>query len=201
MAVLTETGARRFAEAEMPTTHGMFRAIVYRDSQAGIEHIALVYGDVANHDAPLVRVHSECLTGEAFGSLRCDCGQQLDNALRLIVEEGAGCLVYIRGHEGRGIGLANKIAAYALQDDGFDTLDANEKLGLPADGRDYKAAASMLNDLAISSVKLLTNNPEKASALKSAGIRIVSIRSLVCAENPINSSYLLTKKVRFGHLL
>ncbi len=197
----TESQIRRYSESEMPTKHGTFRAVTYRDLVSGVEHIALTRGDLANCDDVLVRVHSECLTGEAFGSLRCDCGEQLDLAQEALAAQPAGCLIYLRGQEGRGIGLGNKIAAYALQDAGLDTLDANGALGFPADAREYRAAAEILRDMNISRVTLLTNNPEKVDALIAAGISVSSRRSLIAATSASNVSYLRTKRERFGHHL
>lgn len=197
----TEPQVVRYSQAEMPTRYGKFRAVTYRELSSGVEHIALTIGDLSSSDQPLVRVHSECLTGEAFGSLRCDCGEQLELALQAIREEGPGCLIYMRGQEGRGIGLGNKIAAYGLQDVGLDTLDANGALGLPADARDYRAAADILKDLGVSRVRLLTNNPEKVVALSAAGIDVVSRRSLLVASTASNIAYLRAKRERFGHLL
>ncbi|NTJ11791.1 GTP cyclohydrolase II [Rhizobium lusitanum] len=190
---------QRYSECEMPTRFGQFRAITYRDRLTGTEHIALVRGVLAGSLGAAVRVHSECLTGEAFGSLRCDCGDQLQTALEIIDRNGFGCLIYLRGQEGRGIGLARKIAAYHLQDRGLDTFDANVALGLPADGRDYDAAVEILKDLDIRSITLLTNNPSKAEALSNAGIDIVARQSLFIASNDVNAAYLKTKCDRFGH--
>jgi 3,4-dihydroxy 2-butanone 4-phosphate synthase/GTP cyclohydrolase II len=192
---------KRYSESEMPTRFGEFRAIAYRDADSSVEHLALTYGAVASGKDVLVRVHSECLTGEAFRSLRCDCGEQLEMALRAIRQAGAGCVIYLRGHEGRGIGLGNKIAAYSLQDKGLDTLDANNALGLPADDRQYNAAADILTDLRVETVKLMTNNPRKLDALRSAGVSVTSRQSLLVASSASNVAYLRTKRDRFGHLL
>lgn len=197
----TESRIRRYSESEMPTKHDTFRAVTYRDLVSGVEHIALTHGDFAACDDVLVRVHSECLTGDAFGSLRCDCGEQLDLALEALAEQPAGCLIYLRGQEGRGIGLGNKIAAYALQEKGLDTLDANDALGFPADAREYQAAAEILRDMKIGSVALLTNNPLKVEALVAAGISVSSRRSLITASSASNVSYLRAKRERFGHFL
>ncbi|MBY3468724.1 bifunctional 3,4-dihydroxy-2-butanone-4-phosphate synthase/GTP cyclohydrolase II [Rhizobium laguerreae] len=194
-----EAQIKRFSESEMPTKHGTFKAVTYRNVASGVEHIALTRGDLANCDDVLVRVHSECLTGEAFGSLRCDCGDQLDLALEVLATQTAGCLIYLRGHEGRGIGLGNKIAAYALQDTGLDTLDANVALGFPADTREYQAAAEILRDLNVRRVTLLTNNPEKVKQLMTSGISVSSRRPLITATSASNVSYLRTKHERFGH--
>ncbi|MGR6429680.1 GTP cyclohydrolase II [Rhizobium sp. PAMB 3174] len=196
-----ETRVVRYSEAAMPSRYGLFRAVAYRDVFSGIEHLAMVCGQPERQESPIVRVHSECLTGEALGSLRCDCGEQLDGALRIIGEAGSGCMVYLRGHEGRGIGLANKIAAYALQDSGLDTLDANEQLGFAADAREFEAAAAILRDLGLTKVELLTNNPAKVSKLVAAGIVVSRRRGLIGAINASNSVYLAAKRDRFGHFL
>lgn len=188
----------KVASSRLPTEFGMFDATVYRDTQ-GKEHMALVLGNVA-HSTPLVRLHSECLTGDAFGSLRCDCGQQLQTALAKIADEGAGALLYLR-QEGRGIGLGNKIKAYALQDQGWDTVDANHQLGFPADARQYDIAVAMLDDLGISSVRLLTNNPDKLNALSQHNIRVVERVAHGTVARPENQHYLHTKAHKMGHLL
>jgi 3,4-dihydroxy 2-butanone 4-phosphate synthase/GTP cyclohydrolase II len=184
----------------LPTPHGPFTTHVYAGA-GGAEHLALVYGNpAAAHPAPpLVRVHSECLTGEVLGSLRCDCGAQLNESLMLIAQAGAGVLVYLRGHEGRGIGLGAKIAAYALQDQGMDTVDANIALGLPADARTYHDAVAILKDLGLNRVRLLTNNPDKCAALTAAGIDIVEQVPTAPAVTPDNLAYLKTKNQRMGH--
>ncbi|MQB07972.1 bifunctional 3,4-dihydroxy-2-butanone-4-phosphate synthase/GTP cyclohydrolase II [Agrobacterium tumefaciens] len=197
----SEPQVKRYSESQMPTRFGDFQAIVYRDTTSGAEHIAFVYGDVAGREDVPVRVHSECLTGEAFRSLRCDCGEQLEMAMRAVRHAGEGCVIYLRGQEGRGIGLGNKIAAYGLQDKGMDTLDANSALGLPLDTRQYDAAADILSDLGIVSVKLLTNNPAKLDALRATGVSVTSRQSLIVATSPSNISYLRAKRDRFGHLL
>ncbi|GAB2563616.1 GTP cyclohydrolase II [Leucobacter ruminantium] len=193
----------RRADALLPTVHGEFRAIAYRDRRAGVDHVALVApgpdGSMPSGEA-LVRVHSECITGEAFGSLKCECGPQLDSALELVHERG-GVVVYLRGHEGRGIGLANKLRAYQLQDQGLDTLDANLQLGLPADARDYTAAAEILAELGIERVRLLTNNPEKVRQLEEHGIVVSERVPLVTGVNERNLGYLVTKRDRMGHQL
>ena len=189
------------ANTMLPTEHGEFRAMAFRDRKAGVDHIALV---AANPDGSpigpeaLVRVHSECITGEAFGSLKCECGPQLQSALDHVHERG-GVVVYLRGHEGRGIGLANKLRAYQLQEQGVDTLDANLQLGLPADARDYTAAAEILAELGISRVRLLTNNPEKASQLEAHGVQVVERVPLIVGVNETNAGYLATKRDRMGH--
>jgi 3,4-dihydroxy 2-butanone 4-phosphate synthase/GTP cyclohydrolase II len=182
----------------VPTTHGTFRVRAYRDTMTGDEHVALVAGTPG--PGALVRVHSECLTGEAFGSLKCECGPQLDAALDAIQAEG-GVVVYLRGHEGRGIGLINKLRAYKLQEEGLDTLDANLALGLPADAREYIAAASILTDLGVQDVRLLTNNPEKIAQLERHGVRIAERVPLVVGVGLGNEGYLETKASRMGHLI
>ncbi|SDS12815.1 GTP cyclohydrolase II [Actinopolymorpha singaporensis] len=196
---------QRVAMTRLPTEYGEFTAYGYRTRR--VDHLALVRGDVAGggEDADgagtLVRLHSECLTGDVLGSLRCDCGPQLRLALAMIAEAGKGVVVYLRGHEGRGIGLAAKLAAYALQDDGHDTVDANLALGLPADARDYADAAAILADLGVGRVRLLSNNPAKAAGLSEGGIRVAGREPLVVAANPENAGYLATKRDRFGHIL
>ena len=186
------------AETELPTAYGRFRAIGYLDLRTGAEHVALAHGHL---QGPVTtRVHSECLTGESLHSQRCDCGPQLDDALRRIGQEG-GVLVYLRGHEGRAIGLLKKLSAYELQDSGLDTVDANLQLGEPADAREYGAAAAMLRDLGISSVRLLTNNPAKVQALESSGVSVVERIPLAAGAFPANLHYLATKQHRMGHLL
>ncbi|MCY0388101.1 GTP cyclohydrolase II [Robbsia sp. Bb-Pol-6] len=191
----------RVATARMPTAHGVFTAHVYRDPRHGTEHVALVAGDVRDGDAILTRLHSECLTGDAFASLRCDCGAQLASALDRLNAEGRGVVVYLRGQEGRGIGLVNKIRAYELQDQGRDTVDANVDLGLPVDARDYDAGIAILRDLGVRSVRLMSNNPTKLAAIRAAGIPVVERIALRIAPNPENQSYLETKRARMGHLL
>ncbi|WP_378147596.1 GTP cyclohydrolase II [Cnuibacter sp. UC19_7] len=186
-------------ETTVPTTHGLLRVRAYRDLGSGADHVAILSGDVTGPDA-LVRVHSECLTGEAFGSLKCECGPQLDASLDLIAEHG-GAVVYLRGQEGRGIGLVNKLRAYRLQEDGLDTLDANLALGLPADSRDYSAASAILDDLGITSVRLLTNNPEKVRQLEEHGIAVSERVPLLVGGSAFNEHYLDTKRDRMGHLL
>lgn len=187
------------ARASLPTMHGTFEAVAFHD-EAGTEHLALVRGDLAAHDEVLVRVHSECLTGDVFGSRRCDCGPQLEQSLADVAAHGAGVVVYLRGHEGRGIGLVDKIRAYRLQEDGLDTHDANVELGHPADARDYSIAAQFLAELGIGRVRLLTNNPAKAAALEEAGI-VVNRASIEVGRTPENAAYLRTKRERFGHHL
>jgi 3,4-dihydroxy 2-butanone 4-phosphate synthase/GTP cyclohydrolase II len=192
---------RRVAEASLPTVHGDFNAVVYESVLDGEQHMALVYGDLSNASDVLVRVHSECLTGDALGSLRCDCGPQLQGALAKVANEGAGVIVYLRGHEGRGIGLGHKIRAYALQETGVDTVDANTELGLPVDSREYGIGAQILVDLGITSMRLLTNNPAKYGGLEGFGLNIVERVSLESVPTAFNIDYLRTKRERMGHLL
>ncbi|GAA1945659.1 GTP cyclohydrolase II [Microbacterium deminutum] len=186
------------AEANVTTAHGDFRFLAYKDRITGTDHLAVVSGDLV--DSPLVRVHSECLTGEAFDSLKCECGPQLDAALDAISTEG-GVVIYMRGHEGRGIGLINKLRAYSLQERGLDTVDANLALGLPADARDYAAAAGILADLGIDKVRLLTNNTDKVAQLREFGLDIVEQVPLLVGVGPNNHQYLATKRDRMGHLI
>ncbi|MAH08439.1 MAG: GTP cyclohydrolase II [Euryarchaeota archaeon] len=186
------------SQANLPTSFGKFSIRVFHEDSTGFDHVALTLGDMKGPDPVLIRVHSECLTGDAFGSLRCDCGPQLHAALNAIVEKGWGCLLYLR-QEGRGIGLHAKIQAYHLQDKGADTLDANLMLGYPGDARDYQIAASMLNNLGISKVSLLSNNPNKTAQLKSYGINVVENVPLVVGVGDANRSYLETKVDRMGH--
>ena len=187
------------AEAKVPTAHGTFRFLAYKDRVTGTDHIAVVSGDLTE-EAPLVRVHSECLTGEAFGSLKCECGPQLDAALDRIEQDG-GVVVYMRGHEGRGIGLINKLRAYSLQERGLDTVDANLALGLPADARDYAAAAGILADLGVDKLRLLTNNTDKVTQLRSLGLDIVEQVPLLVGVGANNHQYLATKRDRMGHII
>ncbi|MDA8206508.1 MAG: bifunctional 3,4-dihydroxy-2-butanone-4-phosphate synthase/GTP cyclohydrolase II [Thermaerobacter sp.] len=188
----------REAESTLPTRYGNFRVVAYTEKLNGAPHLALIMGDVANGDPVLTRVHSECLTGDVFGSYRCDCGEQLDQALRQIAEEGRGCLLYMR-QEGRGIGLANKIKAYALQDNGMDTVAANLALGFPPDMRDYGVGAQILRDLGITQLKLLTNNPDKYYALEGYGLTIVDRIPIRVGSRPENHAYLAVKKEKMGH--
>jgi 3,4-dihydroxy 2-butanone 4-phosphate synthase/GTP cyclohydrolase II len=197
----TERQVERVVEARMPTEHGDFVAQGYRAQVDGAEHIALVYGDLGDGADVLVRVHSECLTGDVFGSLRCDCGPQLDAALARVAEEGRGVVLYMRGHEGRGIGLLHKLQAYQLQDRGLDTVDANLELGLPADARDYGTGAQVLYDLGVRSMRLLTNNPAKRAGLEGYGLTITGRVALPTRTHPENVRYLRTKRDRMGHLL
>jgi len=190
------------AEATVPTKYGTFVAHAYSNPADDQEHLAYVMGDPRSADVPLVRLHSECLTGDALGSARCDCGQQLDLALSFIADAGVGVLVYLRGHEGRGIGLASKIQAYALQDQNqLDTVDANVAQGLPIDARSYEAGASILRDLGLSTIALMTNNPAKVTALTNAGF-VISEQVLLHTEpTPHNRRYLETKRDRLGHTI
>jgi 3,4-dihydroxy 2-butanone 4-phosphate synthase/GTP cyclohydrolase II len=185
-------------ETNVPTEHGAFRFRAYRDRQTGADHLAIIKGDPKN--GALLRVHSECLTGEVFGSEKCECGPQLDAALDAIQQDG-GVVIYMRGHEGRGIGLINKLKAYRLQEDGLDTLDANLALGFPADGRDYGAAVSILEDLGISEVRAITNNPEKLRQLSERGITVIERVPLVVGVGEFNEKYLEAKRDRMGHVL
>lgn len=185
-------------ETRLPTVHGGFRVRAYTDTTTGDLHLAIISGEP--RPGALVRLHSECLTGEAFGSLKCECGPQLDAALDVIAEHG-GVVMYLRGHEGRGIGLLNKLRAYRLQEDGLDTVDANLALGLPADAREYAAAASALADLGLDRVRLLTNNPAKSESLEANGIEVLERVPLEVGFNEVNESYMRTKAARMGHLL
>lgn len=185
-------------ETTIPTEYGVFRFRAYRDTATGVEHLAIVSGEPGPE--AVVRVHSECLTGETFGSRKCECGPQLHAALRLVAEKG-GIVLYLRGQEGRGIGLIDKLRAYALQERGYDTVDANLALGLPADAREYTAAAAMLRELGVQRVRLLTNNPAKSEALTALGIRVVERLPLVVGRGRHNAGYLDTKAARMGHLL
>ena len=196
-----ETHVERVAETRLPTAHGDFTGFGYRITVDDGEHLALVHGDVSGDEPVLTRVHSECLTGDVFGSRRCDCGPQLDEALERIVEEGRGVVVYLRGHEGRGIGLVAKLQAYQLQDGGRDTVDANLELGLPADARHYGAATQILRDLGVTNVRLLTNNPGKVTNLEEYGVRVAERVPLTTRPNDHNLQYLLTKRDRMGHHL
>ena len=192
----------RVAEAKLPTKYGNFRLFGFYDKTTKAEHAALVFGDIEKDESVLCRVHSECLTGDAFGSLKCDCGDQFDAAMKKIADNGSGVLVYLR-QEGRGIGLLNKIKAYSLQDNGLDTVDANLALGLPADARDYNVGIQILKDLGISRIKLMTNNPDKIGQInnKDAGLEITERVPLAVETRPQDIEYLHTKKIRFGHFL
>jgi 3,4-dihydroxy 2-butanone 4-phosphate synthase / GTP cyclohydrolase II len=197
----TETLVTRVAETRLPTRYGEFLAVGYLGTVDGAEHVALVRGDLGKGEDVLVRLHSECLTGDVFGSLRCDCGPQLDAALRTVADEGRGVVVYLRGHEGRGIGLLPKLAAYRLQDQGRDTVDANLDLGLPADARDFGVGAQILADLGISSVRLLTNNPAKITGVEEYGLTVAEQVPHTVHATPENIAYLRTKRDRMGHQL
>lgn len=187
------------ARASVPTAHGTFTCAVFEYD--GIEHVAMSMGDLATGDPVLVRVHSECLTGDIFGSRRCDCGEQLDRALALIAAEGRGVLVYMRGHEGRGIGLGQKIIAYSLQEAGLDTVDANLAQGLPADAREYHHAAAILGELGVRRVRLVTNNPVKCDELATHGVEVVERVPSVTSPTTENEAYLRTKASRMGHMI
>ncbi|MBL1099713.1 GTP cyclohydrolase II [Streptomyces coffeae] len=193
-------GAKRVANLQLSTVYGEFRAVGYLDLNRGDEQIALVYGDVEGADV-LTRLHSECLTGDAFGSKHCECGDQLSAALNTITREGRGILIYLRGHEGRGIGLLSKLQAMQLQAEGMDTVEANLALGLPADARDYQVAAEMLHDLQVRSVRLLSNNPLKREALLRHGIDVSEQVPLLTPPREENITYLRTKRDRMDHYL
>ncbi|MFJ4188698.1 bifunctional 3,4-dihydroxy-2-butanone-4-phosphate synthase/GTP cyclohydrolase II [Kitasatospora sp. NPDC089509] len=201
----TELHVDRAAVTALPTVHGQFTAVGYQGTIDGVEHIALVAGGLGadgrlpDGEDVLVRVHSECLTGDVFGSLRCDCGPQLEASLRRVTEAGRGVVLYLRGHEGRGIGLAHKLRAYELQEQGRDTVDANLDLGLPADARDYSIAAQMLVDLGVRSLTLLTNNPQKLTALTEHGLKVKGREAVEIAPGEHNLRYLRTKRDRMGH--
>jgi GTP cyclohydrolase II len=194
------SAVERVVNVRLATVHGDFLAIGYLDRAREIEQVALVYGEVEGEGA-LVRMHSECLTGDALGSRHCDCGDQLSAALGAIVREGRGVLVYLRGHEGRGIGLLAKLKAMKLQAEGLDTVDANLALGLPADARDYRVAADILHDLGLRSVRLLSNNPRKRDALLQHGVKVTEQVPLLIPPQEESISYLRTKRERLGHLL
>lgn len=195
----SEPKVRREAEVRLPTAFGEFTAYGYRSTVDGVEHVALVHGEVGEGEDVLVRIHSECLTGDVFHSLRCDCGPQLEASMRRITDEGRGIVVYLRGHEGRGIGLLSKLRAYELQERGSDTLDANLELGLPADARDYGAGARILDDLGVRSVRLMTNNPDKTDAVIRHGLKVTGREPMVVQAGEHNLRYLRTKRDRMGH--
>jgi 3,4-dihydroxy 2-butanone 4-phosphate synthase/GTP cyclohydrolase II len=202
----TEEIIRRVVATQLPTQHGVLTAVGYSDQQHAEGQVALVAGlgpdgRFPDGDEVLVRIHSECLTGEALGSRRCDCGPQLESSIEQIATAGRGAVVYLRGHEGRGIGLLAKLQAYALQDQGFDTVEANVNLGLPVDAREYRAAADILKDLGVRSVRLLTNNPAKVMAMRHHGIEVSARLPLVVGVQSDNSGYLRTKRERLGHHL
>ncbi|WP_405800794.1 bifunctional 3,4-dihydroxy-2-butanone-4-phosphate synthase/GTP cyclohydrolase II [Streptomyces sp. NBC_01506] len=196
-----EPTVRREAEVRLPTAYGEFTAYGYRSTVDGVEHVALVHGDIGDGTDVLVRVHSECLTGDVFSSQRCDCGPQLQASMRRVTEAGRGVVVYLRGHEGRGIGLLSKLRAYELQERGRDTLDANLELGLPADARDYAAGARILDDLGVRSLRLMTNNPDKVDALTRYGLEVTAREPMPVQAGEHNLRYLRTKRDRMGHEL
>ena len=189
----------RMGEAAVPTEFGTFTCVAYKSTIDNIEHLAFVKGTITGEEPILVRVHSECLTGDVFGSRRCDCGPQLATAMQMVDEAGAGVIVYLRGHEGRGIGIGHKIRAYSLQDEGFDTVDANTELGLPIDSREYGIGAQILADLGVRELKLMTNNPAKYGGLGGYGLTVVERVSLNTIPTPENEAYLRTKRERMGH--
>ncbi|CAN5426020.1 bifunctional 3,4-dihydroxy-2-butanone-4-phosphate synthase/GTP cyclohydrolase II [soil metagenome] len=197
----TEKLVRLVSEARIPTGWGDFQAYVYESVLDGEQHLAMVRGDISASDNTLVRVHSECLTGDVFGSMRCDCGVQLDAAMKTIADEGTGVVVYLRGHEGRGIGIGHKIRAYELQDAGADTVEANEMQGLPIDSREYGIGAQILVDLGVTSMRVITNNPTKYGGLEGFGLDITERVPSITAPNPENIRYLKTKVEKMGHLL
>lgn len=194
------SGVERVVNAPLPTAYGKFQAIGYLDHDLGEEQVALVHGDIGS-EGVLTRLHSECLTGDAFGSRHCECGDQLASALRAVVAEGSGVVVYLRGHEGRGIGLLGKLRAMALQAEGLDTVEANLALGLPVDARDYGSAAGILRDLGVSSVRLMSNNPRKREALVRHGVRVAEEVPLLIPPCESNITYLRTKRERMDHRL
>jgi len=197
----TERLVQRVIDARLPTRHGEFRAIGYKSLVDEREHIALMMGEMGDGESVLTRVHSECLTGDVFGSQRCDCGAQLDAALARVAEEGRGVVLYIRGHEGRGIGLLHKLAAYQLQDEGLDTVEANVHLGLPVDARDYGVGAQILYDLGVRSMRLMTNNPKKRAGIEGYGLSILEQVPLTTTPTDENRDYLETKRLKLGHTL
>jgi GTP cyclohydrolase II len=189
------------SSARLPTQYGEFDLHVFSDSRTGVEHVALACGDIIHAKDALVRVHSECLTGDVFASTRCDCGEQLHHAQHMIQQQGQGLILYLKNHEGRGIGLSNKMRAYALQDKGLDTVEANEALGLPVDGRSYEAAAEMLAFFDINSIRLLTNNLAKQSALEALGVTVHQQVPLLTQPTSENLKYLQTKSHKLGHII
>ena len=197
-ASLPETLVERVAETKLPSRYGDFRMIAFKSVSDPDEHVALVMGDLTSDEPVLVRVHSECLTGDAFGSLRCDCGEQMDLSLRRIAAEGRGVFLYMR-QEGRGIGLHNKIKAYALQDQGLDTVEANRALGFPADPRQYGVGAQILVDLGLHKIRLLTNNPKKRVGIESYGLEVVAQVPIIAPVTEHNRRYIETKRDKMGH--
>jgi 3,4-dihydroxy 2-butanone 4-phosphate synthase/GTP cyclohydrolase II len=191
----------RMGEATVPTEFGAFNCVAYRSTIDGVEHLAFVKGDISQEEQVLVRVHSECLTGDVFGSRRCDCGPQLAAAMAMVDKAGAGVIVYLRGHEGRGIGIGHKIRAYSLQDQGLDTVDANVELGLPVDSREYGIGAQILADLGVRKLRLMTNNPAKYGGLGGYGLSVVERVPINTIPTPENEAYLRTKRERMGHLI
>ena len=198
---LLQAHVQRGASARLPTPHGEFELETWWDPNTGVEHLAIRMGELAAAEGVLVRLHSECLTGDMLGSLRCDCGPQLQLALSRIAQAGQGVVIYMRGHEGRGIGLAQKLRAYALQDQGLDTVDANLALGHPVDARRYEAAAAILKHLGVRSIRLMSNNPLKLLSLRDQGVEVLGCESHEAGAHPLNAGYLATKRERLGHLL
>jgi len=191
----------KISTSELPTEFGHYLIHIFKDLRTSIEHVALVMGNVSLEEDVLTRVHSECLTGDIFSSARCDCGEQLKLAQQLITEEGCGIIIYLRDHEGRGIGLANKIRAYALQDKGLDTVEANIALGLPVDKRSYLIASEILQSLEVNSIRLMSNSPDKYNALRKLGVLVNGLAPLKIRPNKDNLRYLQTKQLKLGHLL
>jgi GTP cyclohydrolase II len=188
------------AEAKLPTLYGEYRIFVFQEQNTQIEHIALRMGSIRNKADIITRVHSECITGDIFSSLKCDCGQQLNESLKLVHKHGEGLVIYLRNHEGRGIGLVNKIKAYNLQEKGYDTINANLALGLPVDNRSYLTAATIIKHFSPDSIKLITNNPDKLLQLQQYGVKVAERVSLNIAAQEHNKDYLLTKQQQMGHI-